>query len=495
MKTLKLTLTALLSGAICFTSLNAQVSNSWTDYDRYAEQRMKEWNIPGMAITVVKGDSLIFQNTYGYSNVESKTKVTKNTLFAIGSCTKFFTTTGLSMLADENKIDFNERITKYYPALKLKDSVLQKEIMLKDILAHHTGLERGDHIWFGANYSRQEILDRLKFLEKQAPLRDAFIYNNMMYTLAGTIIENQSGLPYETFIKQRLFVPLKMNNTFFDLALTKSAYSLPYRFADNNYKQLPMPQLKGAEPAGAIWSDIEDMRKWLSFHLRNGKIDTTQLVSKKSIRRLKTPIHFTGNGMREDETEYKSYGLGIGFTAYKGYRVMYHTGVAGGYTAHMAFLPEKNIGIMILTNTDTYTFAMMNNLFDRVLGLEQTDWNTPVIAAVKEQWKEEEKERNDQQLKIKNSPTVKDPGKFKGVFTHPFCKPVEVITKSNKLYLKHNGIEYLLATEKENEFISYDENVFGEMKLLFDCDAKGNVSGLKLNIMGEELDYKKEIQK
>jgi CubicO group peptidase (beta-lactamase class C family) len=452
---------------------------------------MKDLIIPGMAIVVVKGDSILFTNTYGYSDVENKVKVTNKTLFAIGSCTKFFTTTGLSILADENKIDFNNTVLSYYPSLKLSDTALQKEITLSDILSHGTGLEGGDYIWYGANYSRQEVVDRIVYLKKLAPVRSAFIYNNMMYALAGSIIEKQSGIPYEEFVTGKLLVPLKMNNTLFDLSKAKSIYALPYSYSHGNYKKLQMPLLKGIEPAGAIWSDIGDLTKWLSFHLRNGLIDTTQIVSKESMRRLKTPVHFTGSGMRGDETEYKSYGLGMGFTAYKGYRVMYHTGVAGGYTAHMAILPEKNIGIMILTNTETYTSAMINNIIDRALGLEQTDWNSSVIAAVQEQWKEQEIESDKNLEKIKNRAIVKESEKYSGIYNHPFCKPVEVLSRNNKLVLKYNLIEYPLVFVKENEFIAFDENVFGEISASFDLDEKGNILGLKLQLMGEELLYKK----
>lgn len=488
---------SLLSIIMLFTSLKAQTpskANTWSDYNEYIAARMKEWNIPGMAIAIVKGDSIILQNTYGYADVANRIKVSKNTLFALGSCTKFFTTTGLSILADENKLDFNAKVTQYFPALVLQDTLLQNEIIMKDILSHRTGLERGDYIWYGSNFSADEIISKLKYLKKAAPIRTAFIYNNMMYTLAGKIIEKQSGMPYQDFIKQRLFIPLKLNNTFFDISSVKNPYALPYLNSNANYEKLPMPLIKGVEPAGAIWSDLNDMTTWIKFHLRNGKVDTTQLVSKKSIKRLKTPIHFTGSPMKADESELQSYGLGMGFTAYKGYRVMYHTGVAGGYTAHLAFLPEQNVGVIILTNNETYTFPMMNNIFDRILGLEQTDWNTAVIGAVHGQWQEAEKEKTDMQLKIKNSQKIENQTKYTGVYAHQFCQPIEVLSKANKLYLKYNAILYELSLDKEGKFMAYDPLVFGEMIPVFQFDKSGNANAIILQLMGEELAYKKSTK-
>src|SRR3989338_2243061 len=192
----------------CFTALllsfctQAQVSTDpWANLNDTLQKRMSEWKIPGMAIAVVQGDSTLFENVYGYADMSKQLKVTKNTLFAIGSCTKFFTTTGLSVLADENKLDFNAPVIDYYPELKLSDSLLRKEILVKDILCHRTGLESGDYIWYGADYSRQEVLDRLVHLKTRAHVRDAFIYNNSMYTLAGAILERQANTPYETFIR------------------------------------------------------------------------------------------------------------------------------------------------------------------------------------------------------------------------------------------------------------------------------------------------------
>jgi CubicO group peptidase (beta-lactamase class C family) len=492
MRTLKLNVKLTLFCLVCFSSIKAQVSNKniWADYDAYVEQRMQEWNIPGMAIVIVKGDSTMFTNTYGYSDVQNKIKVSSHTLFAIGSCTKYFTVSALSLLADEKKIDFDRPVISYYPQLKLSDSILRNELILKDILSHRTGLERGDYMWYGAKYSKQEVVDRLQYLNKMAPLRDQFIYNNMMYSLAGLVLEKQSGMQYEKFIVKKLLTPLHMLNTVFEISAVTSDYARPYSYTNNMFKQLAQPLTSGIEPAGALWSDIDDMTKWIKFHLRNGKIDSTQFISKSSMARLKTPVVFTGDAMKADESEYKSYGLGMGFSAYKGYRVMYHTGVAGGYTAHIAFLPEQNIGIMILTNTETYTSAMMNNLFDRVLHTEQTDWNSAVLARVKEQWKEDEKSTNEQVDKIRNAAMVVKANEFVGTYKHHFLRNLEIINRSNKLYVKYNSIEYQLLQQKENEFVSYDENVFGDFSIVFNRGVNNKIETVQLEIMGEKLVYK-----
>ena len=224
---------------LLLTVAQAQVggnANVWNSYDDYAKARMKEWNIPGMAVAIVKGDSILLQRTYGYADVSKQVTVNNHTLFALGSCTKLFTTTGLSMLADEHKIDFNEHVKHYIPRLELSDSSLANEITLMDMLSHHTGLERGDYIWYGAGFSREEVIARLKYLKGKVPVRSAFIYNNMMYSLAGKIIEMQSGMTYEEFIRLRIFKPLALNNTYFGLANKDGMYALPYLNSNSNFE-------------------------------------------------------------------------------------------------------------------------------------------------------------------------------------------------------------------------------------------------------------------
>lgn len=493
MKSVQLKFIGSFTALLLNSSVQAQVdANPWLNLDDTLQRRMLEWKIPGLAIAIVEGDSTLFENVYGYADVSTQSKVTKNTLFAIGSCTKFFTTTGLSILADENKLDFNSPVLDYFPDFNLSDSGLQKELLVKDILCHRTGLESGDHLWYGAEYTRQEVLDRLVHLKTRASVRDAFIYNNSMYTLAGAILERQGNMSYESFIEQRLLQPLHMSNTTFDLTHMKTAHALPYGYFDNSYQQLAMPRLKGLEPAGALWSDIEDMSKWLKFHLSSGEVDGNQVVSPQSLTTLKKPIVFTGQGMRADETAFKSYGLGVGFTAYKGHRVMYHTGVAGGYTAIFAFLPEENMGFVILTNTDTYLFAMVNTVFDRFLGLEQTDWNSPVLAAYTYQKTEEEREMHEQAEKIKNSKAVKAADNYVGIYDHAYNKDLSIVKQSNKLVLRYNDFEFPLGQVSDSEFVAYDPIVFGEIKVLFDLDTNGKVKGLNAHLMGEVMQYRKK---
>ncbi|MFT3909426.1 MAG: serine hydrolase domain-containing protein [Ferruginibacter sp.] len=472
------------------TKAQTNIANSWNDIDAYIAQYMKDWNIPGMAVVVIKNDSVIIKKTVGHAAFNSNANIDVNTLFSIGSCTKAFTSTALLMLQDEKKLDIEKPVIDYYPGLSLQDSVLQNEITIKDILSHRTGLDRAEHIWYGAGYNRSEIMQRLKYIKKVAPLRNNFIYNNMMYTLAGVVIENVSGMKYEDFISKRLFAPLGMKHSFYELPKNEINVAMPHHFIDSGLQLLPMPLLKGCEPAGGIWTDIDDMSVWLKFILNKGRKDTTQLLSKKAARSLRTPVLFTGSAMREDETELKSYGLGFGFTAYKGSRVMYHTGVSGGYITHIALMPEENVGVVMLSNIETFTNGFIDNMFDRALGKEQTDWNSDVLKIVKQQQSEENAERKDAFLQIKNRKVVDNANMFAGKFTNESCRPIEIIAKDKNLLLVFNNKSYPLVHDKDDHFWTYDENSLGKMEVIFSL-TDSMISGLRFTIMGEELLFQK----
>lgn len=472
-------------------SIPAIAQDTWSSLVPWMQERMTEWHIPGAALVVVKGDSVLFKHTFGYADVESKQEVNAQTLFAIGSCTKTFTATGLLLLQDEKKVDLMQPVKTYYPALHLQDTLLEKQLTVQDVLAHRSGLERGDYLFYGAGFSRTEILERLRYLKPVAPLRTAFTYNNLLYTLAGTVIENQAAQPYERFITQRLLQPLHMQHTGFTLPANAKNVAQPYRYYNAALQKQPVPSFAGVEPAGALWSDIDDMTRWVRFLVARGKADTTRLLSGEAAMRLQMPVGFTGNGMRADESEFKSYGLGMGFSAYKGYRVMYHTGVADGYMTHLAVLPEEKIGIVLLCNTETFTNAIINNIIDRAMNETQTDWNSGVLPYMQEQWAEEAKTAKEAQQQINARKPLPDAAVYAGIFTHPACRNIELVAVKNNLELHYAGKSFPLVPAMNGRFTAYDPGVFGNIEVHFDLTTPGKPQRLELLLMGETLPFER----
>lgn len=469
-----------------------QVANtSWAGIDGYLDQYMKDWQVPGLAVVVIKNDKVVLQKTLGYADLKTKRPVTKNTIFSIGSCTKQFTAAALLLEQDAGRLSIDNTVASYIPGLRLADTLLSKTISIQDILSHRTGLERGDYIFYGAGYSRDEIMQRLQYLKVVAPVRSNFIYNNMMYTVAGSVIEKLSGMVYEDYVRNKIFQPIGMGNTSFKPVADINRIALPYVLAAGKIRAASMPILKGVEPAGGIWSNLEDMTKWLTLLLRNGKVDTVQLFSKKSMRLLQAPVIFTGGGMRADETEFKSYGLGFGFTAYKGHRVMYHTGVSGGYITHIAMMPEEKTGVVVMANIETYTNGLVNNLFDRVLEKEQTDWNSEVLQLIKQQWQAESEMASAVQQSITARKPSPDERFYIGKYNNPACRALEIRPDQTGISLYYNDRLFPLIREKENSYWAYDELVFGRMEISFSNAAGGLSDTLQLRVMGERLDFKR----
>jgi len=285
--------------------------------DDFIAQAMKDWKVPGLALAVIQGDEVILKKGYGYRDAEKQLPVTPNTLFAIGSITKSFTVTTLGMEMDEGKIDWDKPVRDYLPTFKLYEPVLTEQMTIRDLITHRSGLPRHDFIWYTSDFSREDLLRRLQYLEPSKPLRTTFQYNNLMFMTAGYIAGQLNGTSWEDAITQRIFKPLEMTGTnFSELDTQNSAdFAQPYRKGSDlkaELKRIPFdaqcPNRCAMGPAGEINSNVEDMSKYLLFHMGKGKAAGKQLFPRtipcrcKSRRwsfRARLSIRRSGNPVME----------------------------------------------------------------------------------------------------------------------------------------------------------------------------------------------------
>ena len=193
------------------------------DFDDFVNQAIKDWKVPGAAVAVVQGDKVILLKGYGYRDLEKQLPVTPNTLFAIGSITKSFTVSTMGMEMDEGKVDWDKPVRDYLPAFKMYDPVLTEQMMIRDLITHRSGLPRHDMVWYSSDFSREDIIRRLQFLEPNKPLRSTFQYNNLMFMTAGYIAGLLNGKSWEDTVRERIFTPLGMNGTNFSLKDTQNS--------------------------------------------------------------------------------------------------------------------------------------------------------------------------------------------------------------------------------------------------------------------------------
>lgn len=350
---LRFVLLSVLCGLLVEST--AAAADRFDGLDAYVREAMHKWEVPGLAIAVVKGDELVLARGYGICQVGSGRAVTKDTPFSIASCTKSFTASCIGMLVDDGQVKWDDLVQKHWPRFEVADSYVLQNATLRDLLCHRTGLVRGDLLSVKGDFTNDEILRRLRFLPQAEPFRTKMTYNNLMYGVLGQVIERKSGMPWSQFVEQRIIRPLEMDSTFITRARVP-----PERIATRHrrYDGVVSP-VRNAFPdelvaeSGAIYSSVGDMTKWLQMHLHDGEHRGQRLLKADTVRDMHALVHSIPIRRKPDANVYRSKLLGTGFgwfvNDYRG-RVLIHHG--GGWGADMAIVPEENLGVVVLSNLD-----------------------------------------------------------------------------------------------------------------------------------------------
>ena len=244
--------------------------------DAYMAKVMKDFNSPGIGIAVVSGDQLVFAKGYGYRDYGKKLPFTPRTLFQIASNSKLFTAVSAGMLVEEGKLTWDKPIKESVPSIRFYDENLNARVTLRDMLAHRTGITRHDTIWYKSEDSRALLFQKLQYMEPKEPMRQLFLYNNMMYAAVGQIIELKSGQPWEEFVRQRIFSPLEMSHSLYSVAdmVKQPDFGVGFTEKRDSFELYAAPYYEdtaGMAPCGAIISSLEDMSHWLMALMNDGK--------------------------------------------------------------------------------------------------------------------------------------------------------------------------------------------------------------------------------
>lgn len=335
--------------------------------------------VPGLAVGIVKDGEVILAEGFGMSDVAAKTPVNSRTRFAIGSCTKAFTATGLAILEHQGLLAWDKPVRAYLPDFALWDDFATREMTATDLLTHQSGLPRHDLLWYGSPFSRQELMQRLRYLEPNKSFRSAWQYQNLMYLSAGVLTEQLSGQSWEDFMRQQLFTPLQMNATGFSHTGTNMA--LPYRKAENDsIIRIPYRNIDAIGPAGSIVSNIEDMLQWVKFHLSGNN----NILPAGAIQQLHTPVKLIENSATtlNPEFSHRSYAYGWFVYRYGEHNIVQHGGNIDGFSALVYLIPDSNIGMVFLTNLNGNALPglLANYATDMLLQRPYTDWYARTFA-------------------------------------------------------------------------------------------------------------------
>jgi len=382
MKLTKLAAITLLAG----TTFSSWAQVDTNKIDDVIKASMARFDVPGMAVAIVENDKVIFAKGFGVTNLDTNKKVNKDTLFGIASNTKAFTTAALAKLVDEGKLSWDDRVIDHLPEFRLYDSYVTREMRIRDLLSHRSGLGLGQGdlmIWPSTDKSVDEILAGLQYLKPASSFRSKYAYNNLMFVTAGEVVARVSGISWNDYIEKNILQPLHMDNSragFSRIPKSNKNWATGHIPMDGTLHPFFVNYLEDFRGAGAIASSVSDMSQWLRTQLAGGKMPSgEQLFSEKQQAQMWHP-HITSmaskSAFESYHQQFRGYGLGWSIEDYHGFKKLGHGGGILGMVSQVTLLPEKKLGIVILSNQQAFgaLSAVTHEVLEDALELEDKDW-------------------------------------------------------------------------------------------------------------------------
>jgi CubicO group peptidase (beta-lactamase class C family) len=432
-----------LSGIVPVQSQNVDFEK----LDAYFEKAAKDWGIPGMSIGIVKEGEIVFSKGYGLLEKGKSEKPDGNTLYAIASNSKAFTSAIVAMLVQEGKLNWDDKVQKFLPYFELYDPFVSRETTIKDLLCHRVGLGTfsGDVIWYKSDLTSEEIIKRLKYLPNKFNFRDGFGYSNVMYIAAGEVIKTVTGKTWGQNVQERILNPVKMDRTIYSLSKLseKGNFATPHAFEEE--KNIPISYVDWEEigALGGIISSVNDMGKWMIFNMNNGIIGKDTLLTPSS-RNIIWKMHNTYNvdltKLNDYNTHFRGYGLGWGLEDFDGKMRVSHGGGYDGMISSVTMIPDEKLGVVVLTNgMNAPTIAVANYTLDAFLGLKEKDWSAEMLGQNKKRQSEDKRVSERKEKRITGTKPSLSIEKYTGIYNAPIYGKIEVKQENGilRLYFEH----------------------------------------------------------
>jgi len=469
----------------------ATTSTHLQDLEAQVRRVMAEWNVPGLALLILKDGEVVLAQGFGKRNVAAGLPVTPRTLFPIGSSSKAFTAAAIAMLVEEGKLEWDKPVRHYLPSFKLHDSFATERMTPRDLLTHRSGLPRHELMWYNALFTRKEMVERLQYLVPNVDFRVVFQYQNLMYATAGYLIECVTGQTWEEFVAERIFKPLGMERTNTSVHDSRQSddYALPYAEEEGEVKEIPFyDRVQATGPAGSINSSLEDIKHWLLFQLNNGKQGETHLLAAEQLAQTHTPQTLIPASpiLNFQESSTSSYGMGWEIGTYRGHRMLQHGGSINGFSAQVVLLPDDQAAVAVFTNLGgtLAPYAAAFYACDYLLGAEATDWNG--------RWKEEFtklKALGEQQAaelgkteRVPNAPPSHPLEAYTGEYAHPGYGVVTVTLNDGQLHCTYNDVTAPLTHIHYDLFEMLIKLAQYKAKVTFTTGETGTIESLAANL-------------
>lgn len=469
----------------------AQKANNSSIFDSYVQAGLKLWKTPGMSVVVVKDGNVVFKKGYGVTELGKPEPFTTATLSICASTTKAMTAACIGILVDEGKLKWTDKVSDIYPALKLYDNYANSEITVKDLLTHNTGLGNADWLWV-ESVPLDSIIYKMRLIKPAYSFRSSFIYQNLMYMVAGEVIRKVSGKPWSEFITERIFTPLGMVHTYPNYTASKNepSHITPhYTYDDTIVKPIPYIDVKGVDAAGAVWSCADDINKWMLCLLDSSRYNGGQRLLKPETfamlfkpQVMVTPEEFYPTA-KLTKPHWTTYGLGWFQEDYRGKMVNFHTGSLDGAVAICGLINDEHFGVYIFGNLDhtELRHALMYKAMDLwVFNDNKNNWSDTMYAMYKGMHnaanKREKEFESKRVLNTQPSLALKD---YTGTFSNEVYGDAWIKLQGDSLVLTYLGnIAVNLSHWHYNTFqgkFVYDW--FGKDYLTFNFGADGKVAG------------------
>ncbi|MBC7934155.1 MAG: serine hydrolase [Rhizobacter sp.] len=493
---------------------NAQLSS--TAVDSLVQNAMKQFNVAGVAVAIVKDGKVIHKKGYGVRSISNNLPVDEHTNFEIASNSKAFTTAALSILMDEGKLNWNDKVRNYLPEFKLYNDYVTENFTIADLLCHRSGLGlgAGDLMSFpdGTDFTIKDVLVNLQHFKPVSPFRTQFDYDNQLYFIAGELIARVSGMTWENFIQAKIMEPLQMQHSFAALSAIKDRGNVATPHStetpDSKIKTITLfeEMINGA--AGGILSNVDDMSKWVLMQLNKGKYGDSlkKQLFKEARQREMWTIHtvIPANPNPRYNSHFSGYGLGWFLDDAKGNMMVSHTGGLPGMLSKVGMIPDLKLGIIILTNTENgggaLFSAVYNSIADSYLGVEKLDWvgryakrmearKGGADSVTKKVW---------QAVAVSKNSKI-NPADFTGVYEDKWFGKMEVFLKNGQLWIKAIRSPKLVGQMqlyKANTFaIKWDyQDMNCDALAMFGLDEEGKAQRIKMKGISPDIDFSFDFQ-
>jgi CubicO group peptidase (beta-lactamase class C family) len=444
-------------------------------FDASVVRAMRELQVPGVAAGVIVDGTVTFAKGYGFRELGKGATVTPDTIFAVGSMTKSFTAVTVAAMVDERKLNWDRPVREYLPWFRMYDPVATDLITPRDLLTHRSGLPGHNFIRFSTPLAREELVRRLRYLEPSHTFREVYQYNNLMYVTAGFLAGEVAGKSWEDLVEQRIFAPLGMNNSTVRVADTQKRADFAKPHLNRNGTVQPTDfydyQKFGVGPNGAVNSTVNDLLKYLQFHLDNGMANGRQLISTAQMQQLHRPVTVAPDG---------SYALGWNVQYHRGHAVLQHGGAITGFTSMMVLIPETKTGVVVLNNLGSSLPTVVAwDLVDRLLGLEPADYLAETIQRLERgRAAAEEKRKHTEALRVPGAKPSLELDAYTGDYFHPAYGTIRVDRKDAGLIVRFAALNILLTHFHYDTFECDPEYLDGMAQ--FHLNPRAQVSELLL---------------